>query len=100
MPARPTERKRAGETSRRMEQNMNMIGRRTLLQLGLAGTAGLLAASPASALVKIVVTAGDFVPLPIAIPDFGSSDPTFGREVAMWCAPISSARACSPRSTL
>ena len=61
-----------------------MIGlrRRTLLQLGLAGSAGLLAASPASALVKIVVTAGDFVPLPIAIPDFGSSDPTFGREVA------------------
>jgi len=61
---------------------MTMLKRRLLLQLGLAGTASLLAASPASALVKIVVTAGAFVPLPIAIPDFSSSDPQFGRDVA------------------
>lgn len=59
-----------------------LLKRRLLLQMGLAGSAGLMAARPASALVKIVVTAGDFVPLPIAIPDFASSDPTFGKDVA------------------
>ena len=37
---------------------------------------------PASALVEIVVTGGNFTPLPIAIPDFASSDPTFGTEIA------------------
>uniref|UniRef100_UPI003A907AF5 Tol-Pal system beta propeller repeat protein TolB n=1 Tax=Devosia sp. TaxID=1871048 RepID=UPI003A907AF5 len=33
-------------------------------------------------LVEIVVTGGDFTPLPIAIPDFASSDPAFGAEIA------------------
>lgn len=60
---------------------MPNISRRTLLVSGLAGAA-VLAASPAFALVKITVTAGDFIPLPIAIPDFSSSDPTFGKDVA------------------
>src|SRR5690606_7093567 len=59
-----------------------MITRRNALKLGLAGTALAAASSPASALVEIVVTGGNFVPLPIAIPDFASSDPTFGREIA------------------
>jgi len=58
------------------------FNRRQILKAGLAGSALMLAASPASALVKITVTAGEFIPLPIAIPDFGSTDPTFGREVA------------------
>lgn len=61
---------------------MSMLTRRLVLQLGLAGSASLLSVSTASALVKIVVSAGDFIPLPIAIPDFASSDPTFGRDVA------------------
>ena len=60
---------------------MSMLRRRLVMQMGLAGSASLLAAGPASALVKIVVGAGDFVPLPVAIPDFASSDPTFGHEV-------------------
>ena len=60
---------------------MTMLTRRTALKLGLAGAAAM-ATSPASALVEIVVGGGDFVPLPIAIPDFGSSDPGFGREIA------------------
>ena len=60
---------------------MMLFNRRQVLKAGLAGSALALAASPAAALVKITVTAGDFIPLPIAIPDFGSSDPTFGREV-------------------
>lgn len=59
-----------------------LIKRRHFLQAGLAGSAALLATRPASALVKIVVTAGDFQPLPIAIPDFASSDPQFGQDVA------------------
>ncbi len=61
---------------------MPLLNRRHLLQIGLAGSGAMLAASPASALVKIIVTAGDFVPLPIAIPDFASSDPAFGKDVA------------------
>ncbi|HWA17634.1 MAG TPA: Tol-Pal system beta propeller repeat protein TolB [Devosia sp.] len=61
---------------------MHQITRRHLLKLGLGGAALLAAGSPAKALVEIVVSGGDFVPLPIAIPDFASSDPTFGREVA------------------
>lgn len=59
-----------------------LVTRRNVLKLGLAGTALMAAASPAAALVEIVVGGGDFVPLPIAIPDFGSSDPAFGREIA------------------
>ena len=58
------------------------ITRRHALKLGLGAAAVAAAATPAQALVQIVVTGGNFTPLPIAIPDFQSSDPTFGREVA------------------
>lgn len=64
---------------------MNLMTRRTLLKVGAAGAVSLGASSfgvsPAAALVKITVTGGNFVPLPIAVPDFASSDPAFGREV-------------------
>lgn len=60
---------------------MTLITRRTALKFGAAGAAAMVAASPASALVRITVTGGNFVPLPIAVPDFASSDPAFGREV-------------------
>jgi TolB protein len=60
----------------------NLITRRGALKLGIAGAATLAAMSPAMALVKIVVGGGDFTPLPIAIPDFASSDPQFGKDVA------------------
>ncbi len=60
---------------------MTLVSRRTALKLGLAGSAFALT-SPAWALVEIVVTGGNFTPLPIAIPDFASSDPAFGREIA------------------
>jgi TolB protein len=65
-----------------METKMTLINRRTALKLGLAGGAFAAAASPASALVQIVVSGANFAPLPIAIPDFASSDPAFGREIA------------------
>ena len=58
------------------------LTRRSALMLGLAGTALLAAGTPAMALVKIVVSGADFQPLPIAIPDFASSDPAFGKEIA------------------
>lgn len=61
---------------------MTLVTRRNALKLGLAGTALMAASSPASALVEIVVGGGNFTPLPIAIPDFASSDPMFGREIA------------------
>ncbi len=62
---------------------MNILpSRRAVLKTGLAGFAGLALASPASALVRIVVSGAQFTPLPIAIPDFASSDPSFGRQVA------------------
>src|SRR5690606_28447275 len=61
---------------------MTLITRRNALKLGLAGAATMAASGPASALVEIVVTGGDFTPLPIAIPDFASSDPNFGAEIA------------------
>jgi TolB protein len=61
---------------------MHALTRRRLLKLGLAGGALLAAGSPAQALVSIVVSGGNFVPLPIAIPDFASSDPSFGKEIA------------------
>jgi TolB protein len=64
-----------------METKMTLFTRRNALKLGLAGTAFAMT-SPASALVEIVVTGGNFTPLPIAIPDFASSDPAFGREIA------------------
>ncbi len=60
---------------------MTLITRRNALKLGLAGGAFALA-TPSLALVEIVVTGGNFVPLPIAIPDFASSDPAFGAEIA------------------
>jgi TolB protein len=50
--------------------------------MGLAGSLSLAAASPSLALVRITVTGANFTPLPIAIPDFSSMDPTFGREVS------------------
>ena len=62
---------------------MHALTRRHLLKLGLAS--GVLAAAantPAKALVEIIVSGGNFVPLPIAIPDFASSDPAFGAEIA------------------
>ena len=62
---------------------MHAITRRHLLKLGLAsGALVAAAASPAQALVNIVVSGGNFTPLPIAIPDFGGSDPSFGAEIA------------------
>jgi TolB protein len=61
---------------------MTLFTRRNALKLGLGGAALMAASTPASALVEIIVGGGNFVPLPIAIPDFGSSDPTFGREIA------------------
>ncbi|HEX4297449.1 MAG TPA: Tol-Pal system beta propeller repeat protein TolB [Devosia sp.] len=62
---------------------MHAITRRHLLKLGLAsGALVAMANSPAQALVSIVVSGGNFTPLPIAIPDFASSDPSFGKEIA------------------
>ncbi len=61
---------------------MYELTRRHLLKLGLAGGALLAAGSPALALVNVTVTGGDFVPLPIAVPDFASSDPAFGKQIA------------------
>ena len=60
---------------------MTLFTRRNALKLGLAGGA-LALATPSQALVEIIVTGGDFTPLPIAIPDFASSDPAFGAEIA------------------
>jgi TolB protein len=60
---------------------MNLFTRRNALKLGLAGGA-LALTTPSQALVEIVVTGGNFTPLPIAIPDFASSDPAFGAEIA------------------
>jgi len=60
---------------------MPLITRRNALMLGLAGGAFALT-TPSQALVEIVVTGGSFTPLPIAIPDFASSDPAFGAEIA------------------
>jgi TolB protein len=61
---------------------MPLITRRNALKLGLAGGAYALATNPSQALVEIVVTGGNFTPLPIAVPDFASSDPAFGAEIA------------------
>jgi TolB protein len=65
-----------------METKMINVTRRDALKLGLVGGAMLLAARPASALVKVTVSGASFQPLPIAIPDFASSDPAFGKSVA------------------
>ena len=61
---------------------MNLITRRNALKLGLAGGALALTTPASQALVEIVVTSGNFSPLPIAIPDFASADPNFGAEIA------------------
>ena len=61
---------------------MTLITRRNALKLGLAGGALLASSSMAMAQLRIVVEGANFQPLPIAIPDFASSDPTFGREIA------------------
>ena len=64
---------------------MHPLTRRHLLKLGLASGALVAAAaatSPVQALVNIVVSGGNFTPLPIAIPDFGGSDPAFGQQIA------------------
>lgn len=61
---------------------MTLLTRRNALKLGIAGSAALMAARPASALVQITVGGGDFQPLPIAIPNFASSDPQFGADIA------------------
>jgi len=64
---------------------MHPLTRRHLLKLGLASGALVAAAaatSPVQALVSIVVSGGNFTPLPIAIPDFGGSDPAFGQQIA------------------
>lgn len=65
-----------------MERPMPQFTRRRLIKTGLAAGALSVFASPASALVRIVVSGAEFTPLPIAIPNFQSSDPNFGREVA------------------
>ena len=62
---------------------MHAITRRHLIKLGLAGASIMaLGAQEAKALVSITITGGDFTPLPIAVPDFASSDPSFGKEIA------------------
>lgn len=62
---------------------MHAITRRHLIKLGLAGASVLaLGSEAAKALVSITITGGDFTPLPIAVPDFASSDPSFGKEIA------------------
>ncbi|MEP7240561.1 MAG: Tol-Pal system beta propeller repeat protein TolB [Devosia sp.] len=61
---------------------MHAITRRHLIRLGLAGGAIMASGLPAQALVSITVTGGNFTPLPIAIPDFASSDAAFGKQIA------------------
>ncbi|SFZ83586.1 TolB protein [Devosia enhydra] len=61
---------------------MTLMTRRNALKLGLAGGALLAGGLPALAQLQIVVEGANFQPLPVAIPDFASSDPAFGREVA------------------
>ena len=61
---------------------MTLLTRRNALKLGLAGGIAVAAASRAAAQLNITVEGANFRPLPIAIPDFASSDPAFGREIA------------------
>jgi TolB protein len=65
-----------------METEMTLLTRRNAIKLGLAGGLVMAAASKASAQLNITVEGANFRPLPIAIPDFASSDPSFGREIA------------------
>jgi len=57
------------------------LTRRQAIKLGMAGAGIAAISSPASALVKIVVSGGDFEPLPIGIPTFSSSDPQLAAEI-------------------
>ncbi len=61
---------------------MKSLSRRSALKLGISGAAMLAAINPALALVKITVTGGNFTPLPIAIPNFASSNPAFGQQMS------------------
>ncbi len=65
-----------------MDETMTLFTRRTAVKLGLASGLTLAASRAASALVEVNVNGGNFQPLPIAIPDFASSDPAFGKEIA------------------
>jgi len=57
------------------------LTRRHALKLGAAGVGTLALSNPAHALVKIVVSGGDFEPLPIGIPTFSSTDPVLAAEI-------------------
>lgn len=61
---------------------MTLLTRRNALRLGLAGGLIAAAAPQAFAQLNITVEGANFRPLPIAIPNFASSDPTFGAEIA------------------
>jgi TolB protein len=61
---------------------MTGMDRRKVLKLGLAGYAAAGMVAPAQAQLKIIVSGGQFAPLPIAIPTFGSSDSQLGTGVA------------------
>ncbi len=65
-----------------MEKKMQSFNRRNAIKFGASSLALLLASNSVLAQVKIVVTGGDFSPLPIAIPDFASSNADFGREMS------------------
>lgn len=58
------------------------ITRRHALKLSLAGASLAAGLTPAQALVRIVVTGGEFVPLPIAIPTFSGLDTALGTDAA------------------
>jgi len=57
------------------------MNRRQALKLGMAGAGVVAFANPANALVKIVVSGGDFEPMPIGVPVFNSSDPQLASEI-------------------
>ena len=61
---------------------MTLFTRRNALQLGLAGGLALAMAPRAFAQLNVTVEGANFRPLPIAIPNFASSDPNFGAEIA------------------
>jgi TolB protein len=61
---------------------MTLLSRRDALKMGLAGGVMLATAPMALAQLRVVVEGANFQPLPIAIPDFASSDPAFGKEIA------------------
>ena len=61
---------------------MTLITRRNALQFGLAGGLAMAMAPRAFAQLNVTVEGANFRPLPIAIPNFASSDPAFGAEIA------------------